>query len=145
VGNLRQIGDPDQSVPACERQGLVAALGLGDAENPVRSRVVDVIVPWSSITQPAGLGKYGVSKIVLRADRARHAQSGGPPIRRALRRPVADLVRRSACLAGRFRRIQTGGDVGAQRVQLALSWVLRLSRCGSVVSPTASDIAAPER
>jgi integration host factor subunit alpha len=28
---------------------------------------------------------------------------------------------------------------------LALSWVLRLSRCGSVVSPTVSDIVAPER
>jgi hypothetical protein len=63
VGNLRQIGDPDQSVPACERQGLVAALGLGDAENPVRSRVVDVIVPWSSITSRRASGNTAYRKL----------------------------------------------------------------------------------
>ena len=40
-GNLRQVRHPYQPVLAREREGLVAALRLRDAENPVRSGVVD--------------------------------------------------------------------------------------------------------
>jgi hypothetical protein len=57
-GNFPQVGDPDQSVLACEREGLVAAPSLRDAENSVRSGIVDrdraLVVDY----QPTGVGKH---------------------------------------------------------------------------------------
>ena len=78
-----KICNPYEAILACEREGLVAALSLRDAENPMRTRVVDRNRALVIDHQPTGVGKNGVSKIILRADSARPAQSGGPPIYRA--------------------------------------------------------------
>jgi hypothetical protein len=81
--NFREVGNTDQAVLAGEREGLIAALGLGYAENPMIARVVDGDRASIVDHQAAGVGKDSVSKIVLRADGARPAQSGRPPISRS--------------------------------------------------------------
>jgi hypothetical protein len=105
-------------------RGFGRRSGLSDAENPVRSRVVERDRALVVDHQPTGLGEDRVSKIVLRADRARRSQSGVPPICRAFRSPVADLVPRSARPCGRFRRFQMAAT---QRVQLGLECVWNMS------------------
>ena len=73
-----KVCNPYEPFLACEREGLVAALSLRDAENPVRTRIVDRNRALVVNHQPTGVGKNGVSKIILRADSARPC-----PIRRA--------------------------------------------------------------
>jgi hypothetical protein len=80
---LRTQGDPNGM--AAERERSIGALSLRDAENPVRSRVVDCDRTLVVDYQPTGLGKNGVSEIILRTDSARRAQAGGPPVCRAFR------------------------------------------------------------
>ena len=79
-GNLRQVRHPDQAILACEGEGLIAVLSLGDAENPVRSGVVDRYGPVIVDHQAAGIRKNGVPEAVLCADGARFAQPGRPPV-----------------------------------------------------------------
>jgi hypothetical protein len=92
AGDLRQVRNSHKSVLAGECQRLIGALGLRDAENPMRSGVV--YRDGTSIVdhQPPGLGKKCVSEIVLRTHRGRSPQSGRPPVVRSDRRTVADLV-----------------------------------------------------
>jgi hypothetical protein len=45
-------------------------LSLRDTENPVKSRVVDCDRALVVDYQPTGLGKNGISKIILRTDSA---------------------------------------------------------------------------
>jgi hypothetical protein len=117
AGKLRQVGDPGQSVLACEREGLVAALGLCDAENLVIAGVVDRDGAAVVDNQPAGIGKNGVSKIILRANSARPAQSDRPPIWSAADRVPAAASDASKCAA---MSVQSASS-------LALSCVLNMS------------------
>jgi hypothetical protein len=116
AGNLRQVGDPDQSVLACEREGL-ALLWACDAENLVMAGVVDRDGAAVVDNQPAGIGKNGVSKIILRANSARPAQSDRPPIWSAADRVPAAASDASKCAA---MSVQSASS-------LALSCVLNMS------------------
>src|ERR1700676_3586844 len=90
--DLRQVRNPHKSVLAGEGQRSISALGLRDAENPMRSGVV--YRDGTSIVdhQPPGLGKDRVSEIILRTDRGRPPQSGRPPLGPSGRPTVAGFV-----------------------------------------------------
>ena len=65
AGNFPQVGNSDQAVLTGEREGLIAALGLCHAENPMIARVVNGDGPLIIDHQAAAVGEDSVSKIVL--------------------------------------------------------------------------------
>ena len=113
--NFRQVGDPDESILACERGVWSAALSLRDAEDPVGSGVVDRNRALVFDSQATGLGRNGVPEIVLAPDRARRAQPGRSPVRSVS--GVADRASHSRRLT-RFGRLQIGREVATQRIEL---------------------------
>jgi hypothetical protein len=66
-----KLGEPDKTILASERKGLIVALGLGYPENSVGSRIIDghgaVVVEDKS----AGLGKDCIPKRILRSHGSR--------------------------------------------------------------------------
>jgi hypothetical protein len=70
-GNLRKVRNFDKSILARERERSVAALGLGDTENPMIARVVHRDLASVVDHQSARVGENRVSKIVLSTHRTR--------------------------------------------------------------------------
>jgi hypothetical protein len=79
-GNLRKVRNFDKSILARERERSVAALGLGDTENPMIARVVHRDLASVVDHQSARVGENRVSKIVLSTHRARPSYSCWPPV-----------------------------------------------------------------
>jgi hypothetical protein len=82
-GNLWKVRNFDKSILARERKRSVAALSLGDTENPMIARVIDRDGAAVVDHQSARVRENRVSKIVLSTHRTRPPQSGRPPVRRS--------------------------------------------------------------
>jgi hypothetical protein len=70
-GNLRKVRNFDKSILARERERSVAALGLGDTENPMIARVVHRDLASVVDHQSARVRENRVSKTVLSTHRTR--------------------------------------------------------------------------
>ena len=80
-----QVGHPHQAVLAGEGQRLVAALLLREPADPVIAGVVDRHLSVPRDGEAPRRREEGVAKVVLRPDRGRAAELGGPPFGRGQR------------------------------------------------------------